>query len=112
MNERIAIIDGIRTPFGKAGGALRSLGADDLGAIAVKELLTRTSIPIDQIDELIFGNVAQPVDAANIARVIALKAGLPNNLIAYSVQRNCASGMESLTTAANKIMAGESSVVV
>ena len=112
MKERIAIIDGVRLPFAKAGGALASLGADDLGAFVVKELLARLNLNTALLDELIFGNVAQPVDAANIARVIALKAGLPKEMISYTVQRNCASGMESVTTAANKILAGESELIL
>ncbi len=107
MKERIAIIDGVRAPFGKAGGALSGFGADDLGAVVVKELLARVELRGDEIDELIFGNVAQPVDAANVARVIALKSGLPKRMPSYTVQRNCASGMESITTAASKIQTGE-----
>jgi acetyl-CoA C-acetyltransferase/acetyl-CoA acyltransferase len=112
MKERVAIVDGIRTPFCKAGGVLRAMAADDLGAVAVKELMARTEFPPEQIDELIFGNVAQPVEAANVARVLALKAGLPTSLPAYTVHRNCASGMESITTGANKILAGQADVIV
>ncbi|MBA3686664.1 MAG: acetyl-CoA C-acyltransferase, partial [Planctomycetes bacterium] len=63
-------------------------------------------------DEAIIGNVAQPADAANVARVIALKAGLPEGLIASTVHRNCASGMESITTAAARILSGEANVIV
>lgn len=112
MKERIAIIEGVRTPFGKMGGALSAFEADDLGAIVVKELLAKTDIRLIEVDELIFGNVAQPVNAANVARVIALKAGLPKEIPSYTVQRNCASGMESITTAANKILAGEIDVAI
>ncbi|MCK4338356.1 MAG: acetyl-CoA C-acyltransferase, partial [Candidatus Aminicenantes bacterium] len=69
MKERIAIVDGIRTPMAKAGTVLKDLGADDLGAVAVRELLKRTQISMSYVDELIFGNVATPAHAANIARV-------------------------------------------
>src|SRR5277367_4569989 len=112
MKERLAIIDGVRTPFCKAGGAMAGLSADDLGAIAVRELMARTAFPAATLDELIAGNVAQPIEAANVARVIALKAGLPTTLIASSVHRNCASGMEAITTAANRIFAGEAEAIV
>lgn len=112
MKERIAIVYGLRTPFGKAGGVFKHLGADDLGAAVVRELMARTNFPVRQLDEVIFGNATQPVEAINIARVIALKAGLPDSIPAYTVQRNCASGMESLTTAANKILAGEAEVIL
>jgi len=112
MKERIAIIDGLRTPLGKAGGVFRDIQADDLGALAVKELMARTGFDPKEIDELIFGNVAHPAHAANIARVLALKAGLPQKLTAYTVHRNCASGMQSITSAATKINSGESSVIL
>jgi acetyl-CoA acetyltransferase family protein len=110
MRERLAIIDGLRTPFAKAGGALSALRADDLAARAVRELLVRADFPVAQIDELIVGNVAQPIEAANVSRVVALKAGLPVTMIASTVHRNCASGMEAITTAANRIFSGEGEV--
>lgn len=112
MKERIAIVDGVRTPFCKAGTSLARVQADDLGAFIVKELMSRTGFPSAKIDELIFGNVGSPAHAANIARVVALKAGLAQDLIAYSVHRNCASGMESITTAANKILSGNANVIL
>ena len=77
MKERIAVITGIRTPLCKAGGKFKDMEADDLGAFVVKELMALTDISPDQIDELIFGNVLQPPHATNIARVLAVKGGLP-----------------------------------
>jgi len=112
MKERIAIVTGLRTPMGKAGGALKDLGADDLGARIVKEVLERSPLNASDIDEVIMGNVAQPSNAANIARVVALKAGLPISIPAYTVHRNCASGMESITSAAAKLMTGEAKVII
>ena len=70
--NRLVIIDGVRTPFCKAGTDLARLGADELGRIAVNGLLSRTGLDPGLVDEVIFGCVAQPVDAANVARVIAL----------------------------------------
>lgn len=110
MRERVAIIDGIRTPMAPAGKGLKDIQADDLGAFAVKEVLARTGIDPDIIDELIMGNVAQPPHAANIARVISMKSGLPLKMPAYTVARNCASGMESITGAAAKILSGEGEI--
>jgi len=112
MKERIAIIDGVRTPMDKAGGRLRHISADDLAVYAIKDLILRTALDVSEVDELILGNVAQPANAANIARVAALKAGIPQAVPAYTVCRNCASGMESITTAGNKILAGESRVII
>jgi|TARA_B110000259_G_scaffold27023_1_gene28351 acetyl-CoA C-acetyltransferase/acetyl-CoA acyltransferase len=112
MKERIAIIEGFRTPMGKAGGVLKNVSAHDLGAKIVKELITRTRIDPNIIDEVIIGNVANLSDAANIARVIALKAGVPERVPAFTVHRNCASGMEAVTTAANKILLGEAETII
>ncbi len=112
MKERIAIIDGARSPMAKAGTVLKNTSADDLGAMVVRETLLRSGILPEELDEVIVGNVAQPANAANISRVIALKADIPDNVPAYTVHRNCASGMESITTAANKIIAGHGSVFI
>ena len=110
--ERLVIVDGIRTPFCKMGTDLAKLGADELGRVAVNALLTRTGLDLALIDEVIIGCVAQPVDAANVARVIALRAGIPESVPAFTVQRNCASGCESLTQAQEKLRAGRGSVFV
>ncbi len=108
--ERIAIISGLRTPMAKAGGKFKALQADALGSTIVRETMLRSAVGFDEIDEVIIGNVAQPIHAANIARVIALRAGFPESIPAVTVHRNCASGMESITTAAARIHAGEGKV--
>ena len=108
--DRIAVIDGIRTPFCKMGTSFNDLQAYDLGRIVVQELLARTPVPVNAIDEVIFGCVGQPPEAANIARVIALLGGLPKTIPAYTVHRNCASGIEAATQAVMKIQSGEGSV--
>ncbi len=110
--ERIAVVAGVRTPFGKGGGVFKDILADDLGAYAVKELMAKAPIEPDVVDEVIIGNVLQPPHAGNIARVIAVKAGLPEKIPAYTVNRNCASGMEAIASAANKIWTGDAGIVV
>jgi len=112
MRERVAIIDGVRTPMAKAGTALKDVPADDLAAFVVREVIARTRIPVKEIDEVVIGNVAQPAHAANISRVIALKAGIPSSVPAFTVHRNCASGMESITSAALKILSGYGKVFI
>src|SRR6266498_1210431 len=107
---RLVIIDGVRTPFCKMGSELARLGADELGRIAAQALLTRTGVNPAVIDEVIFGCVGQPADAANVARVIALRAGIPENVPAFTVHRNCASGMEAFTQAYEKMCAGRGEV--
>src|SRR5213596_1160353 len=109
-SDRLLIIDGVRTPFCKAGADLASLGADELGRVALNALLSRTGLDPGRVDEVIFGCVAQPVDAANVARVIALRAGLPESTPALTVQRNCASGCEAVTLAQEKMAAGRGEI--
>jgi len=111
-HERLVIVDGVRTPFCKAGTDLAALGADELGRIAVSALLTRTDLDPALIDEVIFGCVAQPADAANVARVIALRAGIPQSVPAFTVHRNCASGCEALTQAQEKMLSGRGKIFV
>src|SRR5437868_3518756 len=108
----IAIVEGVRTPFVKVLGPLARVSAQDLGVSATKTLFQRTGIRPDQIDQVVFGNAAVPPDAPNIARVIALLAGVPEDRIAHTVQRNCASGMEAITTAAQIIQLGEAQTVL
>lgn len=105
--NRIALIDGIRTPFCKMSTLLNDVSAQELGRIAARELIERLNLDVKTIDEVIFGNVAQPPEAANISRVIALLSGIPVTTPAFTVHRNCASGVESVVTAALKIQAGE-----
>jgi len=110
MKERIAIIDGLRTPFVKSMGAFRNLEADDLGAIVIAELLDRLPIKPEDYDEAIVGNVIGPPQSANVGRVMAMKGGLPKQVPAVTVSRNCASGMEALVIAAERIESGRGEI--
>src|ERR1041385_3005777 len=111
-SSRLVIVDGVRTPFCKAGTDLATLGADELGRIAVNALLTRTGLDPELVDEVIFGCVAQPADATNIARLIALRAGIPESVPAMTVQRNCASGCEAVTLAQERLLADRGSIFI
>jgi acetyl-CoA C-acetyltransferase/acetyl-CoA acyltransferase len=110
--EPIAIVDGARTPFAKAFGQLAEVSAVQLGKFAVTDSLRRCGLSPEAIDQVIFGNVASPPDAANIARVIALESGVPQSRIAHTVNRNCASGMESLLGACHAIQHENASLVI
>lgn len=112
MTERVAIVDGIRTPFCKQMGAFKNIEADDLGAFAVRELVARLPVASSEVDELIFGNVLQPPHATNIARVLSVKGGLPITVPAFTVNRNCASGMEAVVTAMTKIQMGHGTAMI
>ena len=112
MKDKLVIIDGIRTPFCKFGTDLAALAADELGRVAVNALLTKTGINPELIDEVIFGCVSQPAESMNIARVIALRSGIPQHVPAMTVHRNCASSLESLTTAYERMHAGHGNIFI
>ncbi len=108
----LVIVSAVRTPFSRAGTDLAHLDAVELGRHAVSSLLTRTGIDPMLVDETILGCVGQPPDAMNIARVVALRAGLPESKPAMTVHRNCASGLEALTLAHAKMCAGQGEVFI
>jgi len=108
----LVIVAAVRTPFSRAGTDLAHLDAVELGRYAVAALLTRTGIDPMLVDETIIGCVGQPPEAMNIARVIALRAGLPESKPAMTVHRNCASSLEALTLAHAKMCAGQGEVFV
>jgi acetyl-CoA acyltransferase len=110
--KEVVIIDGFRTPYAKAGTAFKDVHPADLGAAIVREVLVRTGIEPGVINEAIIGNAGMPADAANIARVIALRAGIPQSVPAYTVQRNCASGMQAAASAFAQIVSGMSDIVL
>ncbi|NOY52360.1 MAG: thiolase family protein [Deltaproteobacteria bacterium] len=110
--KRVVIVDGVRTPYIKAWTLFDNLSASELGCIAVRELLERLDLDPAVVNEVIIGNVGQPADSANIARVISLKAGIPREAPAYTVQRNCASGMQAVINAYRQIILGESGVII
>lgn len=106
------VVDGYRSPFVKAGAEFKDLKAVSLGVPLLKELLYRTGIPLAEIDEVVLGNTGCPEDAANISRVISLEAGIPQNIPAYTVHRNCASAMESIAQGFMKIQSGFADVII
>ncbi|MEZ5384499.1 MAG: thiolase family protein [Prosthecobacter sp.] len=108
----LVIVSAVRTPFTRAGTDLAHLDAVELGRHAVSSLLTRTGIDPMLVDETIVGCVGQPPEAMNIARVIALRAGLPEAKPAMTVHRNCASSLEALTLAHAKMCAGQGEVFI
>jgi acetyl-CoA acetyltransferase family protein len=104
--KELFIIAGIRTPFIRMGTDFDGLTAADLGRDVCSALLARTGIDPGRLSEVIFGCVAQPYDSANVARIIALRAGVPPHVPAATVHRNCASGMEAITTAHQRLASG------
>jgi acetyl-CoA acetyltransferase family protein len=108
----LAILAGVRTPFAKAFGALKNVPADQLGRIAVEAALTRAGLRPGDVDELVLGNVAGQPDASNIARVVALRAGIPQDRVAHTVNRNCASGLEAIISSWQILTEGRAERIV
>jgi acetyl-CoA C-acetyltransferase len=108
----VYIVDGARTPFLKAKGMPGPFSASDLAVRAGRELLQRQSFSPTDIDEVIVGCVMPSVDESNIARLIALRLGCGNSVPAWTVQRNCASGMQALDSAAKDIATGRCDLVL
>lgn len=109
---RTVILAGARTPIGKLGGALSSLTASDLGAIAIKEALKRANVSPEEVDELILGNVLQGGQGQIPSRQAAEKAGLPWNVKTETINKVCASGLRSITLADQIIRVGDEDVIV
>ncbi len=112
MTRTAFVIHGARTPYARAGTDLKDVHAAELGRVAAVEAMARAGIEPEDVDQSIFGNIATPVDAANIGRIVALRAGVPKERPAHSVSRNCASGVESVVEAARLIATGEAEVVL
>jgi acetyl-CoA C-acetyltransferase/acetyl-CoA acyltransferase len=108
----IWILAGVRTPFVKAGGPLQRVPAYELGRVAIGELLSRQDLDPARLDEVLLGNCGNPAEAANVARITALRAGVPESVPAASLHRNCASAMESVATACDRIAAGRARLVM
>ncbi len=102
----IVLAAGLRTPWARAGGKLKREDAAGLAARVCREMFARTAVNPADLDEVIAGCVGPPHDQANVARVIALRAGVPEAIPARTVARNCASGIEAVTSAVTSICAG------
>ena len=110
--REVYIVDGARTPFLKAKGKPGPFSASDLAVKAGRELLQRQSFQPTDLDEVIVGCVMPSADEANIARIVALRLGCGNDVPAWTVQRNCASGMQALDSAVKDIASGRCNLVL
>jgi acetyl-CoA acetyltransferase family protein len=109
----IVVLGGARTPFGTFMGSLKNTSAIELGAIAASAALERSGIPASEVDQMVFGNVLQSSkDAIYLARHIALKAGIPIETPALTVNRLCGSGLQALVSAAQSLLLGEGTVAL
>ena len=107
------LVDGLRSPFGRYGGGLAGVRADDLGAQVIAALVAKTKIPAERIDDVIFGCANQAgEDNRNVGRMSALLAGLPVSVPGVTVNRLCGSGLQAVADAARLIATGEADLVI
>jgi acetyl-CoA C-acetyltransferase len=111
FNEAV-IVSAVRTPIGKYGGALKSVNSGVLASTVITEALNRISLSPELVDEVIMGEVRQTTESSNVARVAALRAGIPVEATAFSVNRLCASGMQAIASAVQEIAFNQAQIVV
>lgn len=110
--KEVIITSAVRTPIGSFGGAFKSVSAVQLGKIVVEGLLEKSGLKPEQIDEIIFGNVLHAGLGQNVARQVAVTAGIPNDKPAFTVDMVCGSGLKSIELAAQSIICGDSEIVI
>lgn len=111
MQEAV-IVSAVRTAIGSFNGSLRSFSAPELGAVAISAALQKVDLPPDSVEEVIMGNVLQAGLGQNPARQAAIKAGLPVEIPAYTVNKVCGSGLKAVTIAAQSILAGDADILI
>jgi len=112
MAQKVVLAGAVRTAIGKMGGALSNTPAADLGTIVIKEALNRAGVKPDQVDEVLMGCVIQAGLGQNVARQASIKAGIPNEVPAVTINVVCGSGLNCVNMAADLILAGEADIVV
>ncbi|MGG4461224.1 acetyl-CoA C-acetyltransferase [Brevibacillus sp. HB1.2] len=110
--EQVVIAAAGRTPIGTFGGVLKDVSARKLGETVIRGVMARSGLEASLIDEVILGNCIQRTDEPNIARVAALDAGLGKEVTGYTIQRQCASGMQAIVSGASQILLGDSEIVL
>lgn len=110
--KEVVVVSGVRLPVGSYGGSLKDVSAIDMGAMVVEEAVKRAGIKPSDVDEVIIGQVGQIAENGFVARAISLKAGMPKETTAYSVNRQCGSGLQAIADAVMEIQTGQSEVVV
>ena len=110
--RRVAIVDGLRTPFYKSGTAYRELTTLDLASAVVNELTARCGIDQNEVSQIVFGAVVPDIAAPNMAREVALRCGFPPSVDAYSVSKQCATSTQAIVSGTQSILTGEADVVI
>lgn len=112
MSERVVIVEGVRTPIGRYGGSLKEVNSGFLGSHVIEKLLEKSSLAPEKVDEVILGEVRQSTESSNVARVAAIRAGIPVEKPAFTINRLCASGMQAIASGVQQIQSNQAEVVV
>lgn len=110
--QNIVIVSATRTPIGRYGGSFKEINSGFLASHVVKEAVKRANISSDQVNEVILGEVRQSTESSNVARVAALRAGIPETVPAFTINRLCASGMQAIASGVQQIQSGQAEIVV
>lgn len=110
--DKIVIVDGVRTAIGRYGGTLKDVNSGELATHVIRELLTRTKLDPALVDEVILGEARQTTESSNVARVAALRAGVPVDKPAFTINRLCASGMQAITSGVQQIQSEQADIIV
>ncbi|UTE77238.1 thiolase family protein [Rossellomorea sp. KS-H15a] len=112
MREEIVIVSAARTPIGRYGGALKEISSGHLASLVIEEAVKKADIAAEQVSEVILGEVRQSTESSNVARVAALRVGVPETSPAFTVNRLCASGMQAITSAVQQIDSNQGTIIV
>lgn len=112
MKDDIVIVSAVRTAIGRFGGTLKDINSGVLGAIVIEEVVNRTGLSKNDIDEVILGEVRQSTESSNVARVSALRAGIPEKATAFTVNRLCASGLQAIVSGVQQINSEQAEIIV
>src|SRR3954464_14447501 len=110
--RRVAVVAGVRTPFSKAGTSLKDVRAVDLARYATRELLERTNLDGDEVDEVVFGQAGPAPLVPNVGREVSLLPQFPREIPAYSVNRACASSNQAISSAHDQIALGNANIII
>lgn len=112
MSREVVLVGACRTPVGTFGGSLQNEPVVQLGRIVMEETLKRTGISGEMLDEVIFGCVLQAAQGQNVCRQAAIRAGIPNEVPAFTINKVCGSGLRAVSLAAQIIRAGDADIIL
>ncbi|SDL95394.1 thiolase family protein [Bacillus sp. OK048] len=110
--EDIVIVSAVRTAIGKFGGSLKDINSGNLAAKVIEESIKRAGINSEMVDEVVMGEVRQATESSNVARVAALRAGIPDSATAFTINRLCGSGMQAVASGVQQLITKQANIIV